>query len=885
MSGTKLRNELIEQFTDPVFMLNKKGELAACNLAFEQHPVLSQWVAELLLISAPLMVDVQERVLWTKENVTLILTVLPMTQQFWLIKCHPAQSSALTQRYQNLIGAIDQLSEAMLICNETNQIELVNAPIQQLFPYIPLVSYRGMPILTFARHVLEHLEHITSRRKKAVLRWINRKMQRKESCQLRFTNNDGRYLEYRDRITHNGERIGLIIDESDFRALHEQLLLACEHSTNLSQAKSNFMAAMSHEVRTPLSAMIGMLDLCMQEPGMASNEFLQRSQHNAVHLLQLVNDVLDFTQFEVEKVVLAPVPIKIRALCERLIESFAAQAMSSKTRMSLFVSPTLPQILELDDMRLGQILSNLLSNALKFSSASHPIVSLSVAECEQPNCVRFSIRDNGIGISADQQRIIFNDFTQASPGTHREFGGSGLGLSICQRICTLMGCELHLESELTRGAHFYFDLPVTVSGETDLQQFDLSLAAGLTLLTNDPDFYATLAPYAEFIGFQCHQIDTITPNLSAQEYVFYLPHKSDQHRGIPSYWPGHTAILCDTKIASLYPEFVQIQRSPLKLTKLMDFIGVTNTQQQVQSSNGISHHNSGLSRTLHALVIEDNRDNMFVLRKQFAALDIQARFATHPEEAIIYFEQENFDIIISDYQMPGMSGAELIRTLREIETHKQRKVAVMLVLTADKTQHCHQDCMAANADEVMFKPLRLDALSKLLDATAKTHGSAAISSPSTDTFFSAKSLEETTSSDFLYIEPTTDRPSRHLTSPSEQLTDLSVLIDCLGEIDDEERREFLLKYSQNLLINSGEMRAAMTDQHWKTLQRLAHSLKGSALIIGAHNLSKECAKIEQLLSQKNSAIEQQIAVYWRQTENTISQVYQELQTELGISND
>ena len=219
-------------------MVNEKCELITCNLAFEQHALLSLWVTQLLLITAPLLVGEHERVLWTKEDQTLNFTVLPMTQQLWLIKCHPAQPSSLSQRYHNLITAIDQLAHAMFICNIRGQIELVNAPIGQLFPYIAIDSYQGMPILTFARRVLEHLEHIPPRRAKAVLRWLNRKIQRQESCQLRFTNRDGRYLEYRDRVSHNGERIGLIIDESDYRALHEQLELACEHATNLSQAKS-----------------------------------------------------------------------------------------------------------------------------------------------------------------------------------------------------------------------------------------------------------------------------------------------------------------------------------------------------------------------------------------------------------------------------------------------------------------------------------------------------------------------------------------------------------------------------------------------------------------------------------------------------------------------
>lgn len=878
MSDKKSNNELIKQFIDPVFLVNKQCELVACNLAFKQHPVLSQGVSELLLKISPLLQGEQERVFWSPKNQHMILTVLPMAQQLWLIKCHPAQSSALTQRYHNIISAIDQLSEAMLICNVTNHIELVNTPMQRLFPYISLDSCQGMHILTFARLVVEHLEPNNPRRTAAVLRWISVKIQRQQPCQLRFTNSDGCYLEYRDRITDNGERIGLLIDESGSKALHEQLELAYEHATNLSQAKSSFMAAMSHEVKTPLNAIIGMLDLCMQDPAMAANEYLVRIVNNAGRLLDLINDVLDFTKFEAEKVVLAPVPTSLRSLSEHLMEGLIGQAQLNKTQLTLYVDPTLPQIVQIDDIRLSQIINNLLNNGLKFTNSHQPLLCLSVTKLARPGFVRFSVRDNGIGISADQQRVIFNDFMQVSPNIHREFGGSGLGLSICQKTCQLMGCVLQVESELGKGAHFYFDLPMLLTGPAELEIFDLRLAKDLKLFTNDQQFYTLLMRYAACFGFACILVDSFPQTLNDREYVFYAPHNGNGQIDISLGSFQHTAILGDTNTDGGYGKFGHIQRSPLKLIELMTFIGAAGKQATIPSVENIAY-TSGKTRALRALVIDDNQDNIFVLQKQFEALNIHANFATDPHDAIIYFEQQRFDVIISDYQMPGMSGAKLIQTLREMERQQQRKVAIMLVLTADKTQHCYQDCMSGGVDEVLMKPLTLSVLAKLLDKAATTLDSTEIAG-ATQTHSFTDSVVETIPTDFLFIEQEITKVPPYPAEYGKQHTDFSVLTDCLGEIEVEERKEFLQQYAQNLLNLSEQMNQATKQKHWHTLQRLAHNLRGSALIVGAISLSGKCAELERLSGEKNGLQEQVIITLWQQTEHNINQVYQELQTQL-----
>lgn len=626
-------------------------------------------------------------------------------------------------------------------------------------------------------------------RKAAVLaRFIRKQLVLKQPCKFGFTIN-GRYIEYRDRISYSGERIGLLIDETTHKELSDQLQIAYDEANKLSLAKSDFMAAVSHEVRTPLNAIIGILELCEYDEKLAGNEYISRIKYSADNLLRLINDVLDFTKFDAEMADLAPVTVDIRRLCEQRIEDFIGQAHLKNITMSLFVDPRIPRLILVDDIRVIQVLSNLISNALKFNTSDFPDVTVTVDRSIKTDLIRFHIKDNGIGISKSQQEVIFTGFSQASPGIHREFGGTGLGLSICQKICTLMSGKLHVESELGMGTVFTFEIPLIAQSAAELDFLKTEVFEQTTVLTDDPRFYQTLKQYSNFLGFKCELIIEIPESLELDQML--IVSSSSIYEIMYHDKPEHVAILFDNTPLKEFSNFYPMQKVPLKLSSLESFIC---TQRTAPAFKEKEKAKPAVNKNLRTLVVEDNKDNMFVLRKQFSYLGVEACFAMGPEDAVIYFEQQLFDIVLSDYQMPAVSGSELLSMLVEIEEQEGRSRATKLILTADKTQVCYENCMQAGADQVIYKPLTLSQLSIIFSDITITKPSEQIE----DLIHMDTNLEEDYEEDdeaFFFGESqvTTKIPG----APIEQFSRGSIFT-YVGDITSDEVHSFLLEYFQNL---------------------------------------------------------------------------------------
>jgi two-component system sensor histidine kinase BarA len=532
-----------------------------------------------------------------------------------------------------------------------------------------------------------------------------KKLALKQACKFGFINN-GRYLEYRDRISYSGERIGQIIDETMHKELNDQLQIAYDEANKLSLAKSDFIADMSHEVRTPLNAIIGMLERCEYDEKLAGNEYISKIKYSAEHLLRLINDVLDFTKFEAEKAELAPVTVDVRRLCEQRMEDFIGQAQIKNTRISLFVDPRIPRLILVDDVRVIQVLSNLISNALKFNTSELPNVSVTVDRSTNRELLRFHVKDNGIGISESKQEVIFTGFSEATSGINRKFGGTGLGLSICQKICDLMDGQLHIKSELGKGTIFSFEIPLVAQSVAEINFLETEIFKQKTVLTNDPHFYNTLKQYAHFLEFKCELIVEVPDDLEPNQLL--IASSSSISNFINSDKTEKVALLFDNTPFDEFSTIFQMQKTPLKLSSLASFIcaqGVSNTLKEEKKRK------PSIKAKLRALVVEDNKDNMFVLRKQFSFLGIEASFAMAADDAVIYFEQQKFDIVLSDYHMPAVSGSELLTILRKIEDREGRPKAIKLILSAEKTQFCYESCIKAGADQVIYKPVTLSQLS------------------------------------------------------------------------------------------------------------------------------------------------------------------------------
>jgi PAS domain S-box-containing protein len=277
-----------------------------------------------------------------------------------------------------------------------------------------------------------------------------------------------------DRHGKPVKMVGSHIDVTRQTEAKEALIKAKDQAEQATRAKSEFLSTMSHEIRTPMNAVIGFTNLLLADPREDQVESLNVLKFSAQNLLALINDLLDFGKIEAGKVVFEQIDFELHDLLANLNASQQHQAQAKGIRLSLSIGKNTPNHVKGDPVRLGQIIGNLVSNAIKFTSAGEVIIRADEQSGnEDYSLIDFEVKDTGIGILPDKQELIFESFSQASSETTRKYGGTGLGLAITKLLLELQGSSIHLKSEPGTGSSFYFTLKLLKSQhqqETTLQK-------------------------------------------------------------------------------------------------------------------------------------------------------------------------------------------------------------------------------------------------------------------------------------------------------------------------------------------------------------------------------------------------------------------------------
>ena len=477
------------------------------------------------------------------------------------------------------------------------------------------------------------------------------------------------------------------------RRLEEQsveLREAHMRAEEASAAKSEFVANMSHEMRTPLQGVLGVLQLAIDdEPSETKARRLETAKRSAETLLSMIDDILDFSRIEARKLELEPVYFSLRQLLAETMKALGVIAAGKRLTLSYLVQPDVPETVWGDPQRLRQVLVNLVGNAIKFTHEGEIMVGVTRAQTK----VRFDVRDTGIGIAPSVRERIFEPFTQADSSFARRHGGAGLGLSIVARLLEVMGGSVEVSSEQGSGSVFSFVVPLSADaiGAGPQRRPWESTLAGKSILVVEPAEMSrgAIAEMLRARGIFASAFATASDAPEAGRYVCAVTADARV--------PVQPQVLIASPLSP--PENTIHVTRPIVERELIDAIGV---------ALGLVTHNVEYTLPLrlpaddpqHILLVDDNEVNREVLGEMIRRLGHQVALASNGEEALSALSREPFDLVFMDVQLPGIDGLEATRRFRA-----GGGTTPIIALTAHSTRDDSDRCLAAGMKAVLVKPV------------------------------------------------------------------------------------------------------------------------------------------------------------------------------------
>ncbi|WNL45694.1 transporter substrate-binding domain-containing protein [Dyella sp. BiH032] len=502
---------------------------------------------------------------------------------------------------------------------------------------------------------------------------------------------------------------GYWVDVTEQHRQAEQLAKAKEQAESATQAKTEFLATMSHEIRTPMNGVIGMLELLGHTPlSEEQRQLLGTVEASATALLQILDDVLDFSKMEAGRLAIEYVPVDVRDLVDSTVSVLAAQAHGKGLALTVDLDERLAAEVSAENVRLRQVLLNLLSNAIKFTMLGSVSVRVEVLEdTGTVQRVRFSVVDTGIGMSPDQAERLFRPFTQAESSTTRRYGGTGLGLYICRRLVELMGGTISLESRVNHGTSMQVELPLPIH-RRELSHHALRGRVARVAVTDATSAHA-LRGYLHALGL------TVAENTVEDAYPDLLFVDEEFGASRPDEAKACIAVtdIPDPHGYSSSASGITVSNNPLKWSTFA--IACQRALGLDVGEGEAAPLSTGVHKAdIHVLVAEDNPINQTLIAAQLEKLGYRCDVVSNGKEALDALDRRSYDLLITDCHMPLMDGYELARAVRRHETHDGAHLRI-LAMTANAMPGELERCTSAGMDDFLPKPVRIPELRAKLE--------------------------------------------------------------------------------------------------------------------------------------------------------------------------